>query len=121
MNAKSKARLKAMRSTRGYSLRATDGEPITVRIQEDGKITLSSRLRPDHGGLGDFNVTGLEPTKAAAKKKGFWRRLWEKIKDAIGAVVDAVTVPLFGYRCRPDIDIDLSDNRFVFGIKCKEA
>lgn len=121
MNAKTEARYQAMSSDRGLRLRATDGEPITVRINESGTISLATRLRPNNGGLGSFEVTGLEPMKAASKKKGFWRNLWDKIKGAAAAVVDAITVPLFGYRCRPDVQVDLKDRKFIFGIKCTEA
>lgn len=121
MNSNSEARYKAMCSKRGLTLEASDGEPISVRINENGTISLATRLNPDHGGLGSFEIRGLEPKKAAAKGKGFWQKLWDKVKGAAAAIADAVTVPIFGYRCRPDIDIDLSNNRFVFGIKCTEA
>ena len=63
----------------------------------------------------------MDPQKAASKKKSFWRRLWGKIKAAAGAIIDAVTVPIFGYRCRPDIKVDIKGRGISFGISCKEA
>lgn len=121
MNSKEAERYKAMCSKQGLMLEATDGEPISVRIGENGTISLATRLSTDHGGLGSFEIRGLDPEKAAAKEKGFWQKLWDKVKGAAAAIADAITVPLFGYRCRPDIDVNLKDNKFVFGIKCTEA
>lgn len=114
-------RLDRMRAKGGLKLKANDGEPISVCLDALGNIILTTRLSRDNGGLGQFRVRGLTAKKAASKKKSFWRKLWETIKDVAAAVSDAITVPVFGYRCRPDIDIDLSDGRFIFGIECKEA
>lgn len=114
-------RLKDMTSSRGMRVRIADGEDITVRINDRGTISLETTLSRDNGGLGAFEITGLAPKAAAAKKKGFWKRLWDKIKSVAGDVLDAVTVPVFGYRCRPDITIDLKDQVFTLGISCKEA
>jgi hypothetical protein len=110
-----------MRSDRGLRLRASDGESIAVKINNEGVISLASRLSPDYGGLGSFEITGLDPQTAASKKKGFWRRLWDKVKGAAGAILDAVTVPVFGYRCRPDIKVDVGNRGVSFGISCVEA
>lgn len=115
------SRYEEMTSERGMRVKVANGEVITVRADGRGTITLQSTLSPDHGGLGSFEITGLEPRAAAAKKKGFWRRLWDKIKEVAGDVLDAVTVPVFGYKCRPDITVDLKDQVFTLGISCKEA
>ena len=121
MNRKDETRYKKLCSDEGLKLRASNGEPISVRINESGTVSLATRLKPDNGGIGSFDITGLEPQKAASKKKSFWRKLWNTIKGAAAAIVDAVTVPIFGYRCRPDCQIDLSNGGFSFGIKCSEA
>lgn len=115
------SRYKEMRSDRGLRLRASDGEPIAVKINSEGMISLASRLDPDHGGLGSFEITGLDPQTAASKKKSFWRGLWNKVKAAAGAILDFVTVPIFGYRCRPDINVDFAGRGVSFGISCSEA
>ena len=102
-------------------LRTSDGEPITVKINNEGVISLASRLSPDRGGIGSFEITGLDPEKAASKKKGFWRGLWDKIKAGAAAIVDAITVPLFGHKCRPNIKVDIGNRGVTFGISCTEA
>ena len=106
-----------MCSDRGLTLEILDGESIAVKINKKCVISLASCLNPDHGGLGSFEITGLDPKKAASKKKSFWRRLWGKIKAAAGAVLDAVTVPIFGYRCRPDINVDIRGRGISFRLK----
>ena len=113
-------RYKKMSSDRGLMLKTSDGESITVKISKKGVVSLKSNLNPDHGGLGTFEITGLTAKKAATKKKSFWGKLWGKIKGAVGAVLDAVTVPVFGHSCRPDITIDLDGRGVTFGISCKE-
>lgn len=110
-----------MCSARGMTLKTVDGESITVKISNEGVISLASSLNPDHGGLGSFEITGLTPQKAASKEKSFWGGLWDKVKRFAGAVLDAVTVPVFGYSCRPDIKIDFGDRGISFGISCKEV
>lgn len=105
----------------GLDVKTQDGESIAVKINKEGVITLASSLDPNHGGLGSFEITGLTPQKAASKKKSFWGRLWDKIKSFAGAVLDAVTVPVFGYSCRPDINIDFNGRGISFGISCKEV
>jgi hypothetical protein len=115
------SRYEEMRSERGLRLRAAGGEQIAVSIDGEGKISLKSRLSRDHGGLGSFEITGLDPQTAASQKKSFWRGLWNKIKAAAGALLDAVTVPVFGYRCRPNISVDIGGGGVSFGISCVEA
>lgn len=114
-------RYKEMCSDQGLEVETQDGELIVVKINNDGIVSLASSLNPDHGGLGSFVITGLDPQEAAAKKKSFWGRLWSKIKEVAGAVLDAVTVPVFGYRCRPHIDIDFRNRGISIGISCKEV
>ena len=115
------SRSRKMHSDSGMRFKTLDDESVTVRISKKGVLSLTSSLNPDHGGLGSFIITGLDPKKAAAKKKSFFRSLWNKIKSAAAAIVDAVTVPLFGYRCRPDIGIDIKGRGVTFGISCNEA
>lgn len=115
------SRYKQMCSDCGLMLKTVDGESIVVKISNEGVISLASGLSPDHGGLGSFEITGLTPQKAASKKKSFWGRLWDKIKSVAGDILDAVTVPIFGYSCRPDIKIDFAGRGVSFGISCKEV
>ena len=114
-------RYKEMCSDRGLEVKTQDGELIIVKINKEGIVSLASSLDPDHGGLGSFEITGLDPQEAAAKKKSFWGRLWSKIKQVAGDILDAVTVPVFGYRCRPDINIDIKNRGISIGISCTEA
>ena len=114
-------RHQALCSDSGLRVKIGNGESVVVKMTEKGTISLASNLIPDRDGLGSFEVTGLDPQKAAAKKKSFWRNLWNKVKGAAGAVLDAVTVPVFGYRCRPDIKVDISGRGISFGISCAEA
>ena len=115
------SRYEKMCSENGLDVKTLDGESISVKINTKGVISLTSRLNPDHGGLGSFEITGLDPQEAASKKKSFWRGLWSKIKAAAGAILDAVTVPIWGYRCRPDIKVDVKGRGVTFGISCAEA
>lgn len=115
------SRYKQMCSKRGLRFKTSDGESVAVRINKKGVISLASLLSPDSGGLGSFEITGLDPQEAASQKKSFWRGLWDKIKGAAGAILDAVTVPVFGYRCRPDISVDIRGRGISFGISCTEA
>lgn len=121
-NVLSKAtRYKQMCSDRGLRFKTKNGESIAVRIDNEGVISMASRLSSDFGGLGSFEIVGLDPQTAASKKKSFWRGLWNTIKAAAGAILDAITVPVFGYRCRPDIMVDIGGGGISFGISCKEA
>jgi len=115
------SRYKQMCSDCGLTLKTVDGESIVIKISNKGVISLASSLNPDHGGLGSFEITGLDPQEAASKKKSFWGRLWGKIKSFAGELLDAVTVPVFGYSCRPDINIDFAGRGVSFGISCKEV
>jgi hypothetical protein len=110
-----------MCSDSGFRFETSDGETIAVKINKEGIISLASLLSPDSGGLGSFRIVGLDPQIAASKKTSFWRRLWKKMKAAAGAVVDAVTVPIWGYRCRPDIQVDIKGRGLSIGISCEEA
>lgn len=114
-------RYKKMCSDRGLNVKIRDGDLINVKINKEGVISLASNLSPDHGGLGSFEIAGLDPQKAASKKKSFWRGLWNKIKAVAGEILDFVTVPIFGYRCRPDIKVDIGGGGISFGISCTEA
>ena len=114
-------RYKKMYSDRGLRVKTRDGESITVRVNNEGIISLASNLNPNHGGLGSFEITGLDPQEAASQKKSFWRGLWNRIKSVAGEILDAVTVPVFGYRCRPDIKVDIGGRGISFGISCAEA
>lgn len=115
-----KSRYEKMHSDKGLTLKTEEGEPITVKINEKGTILLKSSLVSDNSGIGIFEITGLSAKKAASKKKGFWGSLWGKIKKLAGDVLDAVTVPVFGYSCRPDISIDIKNGGVSFGISCTE-
>ena len=115
------SRDREMRSSQGMTLKTLDDESIIVKISKKGVISLTSGLSPDNGGLGSFEITGLDQKTAASKKKSFWRGLWDTIKSAAAAIADAITVPIFGYRCRPDINVGINTGGITFGISCTEA
>jgi hypothetical protein len=59
--------------------------------------------------------------QATAKKKGFWGRLWDGIKSAVNAVIDAVTFDVGGATCRPSVSVGTSNGRLTsmtVGISC---
>lgn len=115
-----KNRYRKMHSDKGLTFKTTEGEPIAVKINKKGIISLESSLNSNNGGIGVFEITGLTARKASSKKKGFWRKLWDTVKAVAGALLDAVTVPVFGYSCRPNISINLKDRGASFGISCRE-
>ena len=115
-------RLKKICSDKGLSIKQTYGEDIFLIRNKDGVLQLKSAYENLNESILDMiTLTDMTPEEAAAKKKGFWRRLWNKVKKVAGDVLDAVTVPVFGYRCRPNASISFNPPSFTLGVSCVES
>jgi len=116
------SRLEKIYSDRGLIIKRSFGETLALVANSDDTLTLKSLANSeDDSLLGSITITGMTAKKAAKKKKGFWGKLWDKVKKVAGDALDAVTVPVFGYRCRPDANISFNPPSFTLGIKCVEA
>ena len=96
------------------------GDRVKVSISAKGKVSL--RSGDDLGDrLGVVVIDGFTYAEASKKSKGFWGRLWDKIKSVARAVVDVVTFDLGGASCRPDVNVTMKGGRFIglqLGISC---
>jgi hypothetical protein len=97
------------------------GDRLTVSVSRTGLAVIQADSPDENTILGSITVTGLTPQQAAKKSKGFWGKLWDKIKGAAKAVADFVTFDIGPVTCRPDARVDYQDGRinsYYVGVSC---
>jgi hypothetical protein len=106
-----------------FELDLDDGDRITATITKSGTVKLRAVEPEKMFVLGDVVIEGFAPEEAQAIARGFWGRVWNKIKSAVRAVMDAITFdggPYLG-TCRADVQVTHVDGVPVgatVGIKC---
>jgi hypothetical protein len=108
-----------------FALHLDDGDRISVTIAKSGTVEIRA-VEPDKMFvLGTVKIEGFTPEQAQAIAKGFWGRVWAGIKDAVRAVLDAITFdggPYLG-TCRGDVTVTHVDGVPVggtVGIACTQ-
>jgi hypothetical protein len=109
-----------MATTLKRAVTSPGGDAVTVSIGPTGQTTirLASATR---GELASVIVRGLTHAQASSKSRGFWGRLWDKIKGVANALVDAVTFNVGGATCRPSASVGMKGgniNQATVGISC---
>ncbi|MER8832869.1 hypothetical protein [Mesorhizobium sp. M0909] len=108
-----------------FELDLDDGDRILATIAKTGTVQIRA-VEPDKMFvLGTVIIEGFTPEQARAIAKGFWGRVWARIKAAFRAVLDAITFdggPYLG-TCRADVQVTHVDGVPVgatVGIKCTQ-
>jgi len=108
-----------------FQLNLDDGDRILATITKSGTVEIRA-VEPDKMFvLGTVIIEGFAPEEAQAIAKGFWGRVWARIKAAVRAVMDAITFdggPYLG-TCRADVQVTHVDGVPVggtVGIKCTQ-
>ena len=108
-----------------FDLDVDNGDRISATITKSGTVEIRA-VEPDKVFvLGTIIIDGFTPEEAQAIAKGFWGRLWDGIKSAVRAVMDAITFdggPHLG-TCRADVQVTHVDGMPVggtVGIKCTQ-
>ena len=106
-----------------FELSSDDGDQITATITKSGAVSIRA-IDPDKvADLESVVFEGFAPEEAQAITKSFWGWLWTKIKNAVHAVINAVTFnagPLG--TCRADVQVTHVDGIPVggtVGISCR--
>jgi hypothetical protein len=107
-----------------FELDLDDGDRISATITKSGTVKTRA-VEPDKVFvLGTVIIDGFTPEQAQAIAKGFWGRVWDGIKSAVRAVLDAITFdggPYLG-TCRGDVQVGFVDGvpvEATVGIKCQ--
>ena len=103
-----------------FAVTSPGGDALTVSIGPSGQTSIRSG-DPLDVLKGSVIVRGMTHAQATAKKKGFWGRLWDGIKAAVRAVVEAVTFDVGGATCRPSVSVGATKGRIsslTVGISC---
>jgi hypothetical protein len=108
-----------------FQLDLGDGDRISATITKSGTVEIRA-VEPDKVFvLGTVIVAGFTPEEAQAIAKSFWGRVWDRIKSAVRAVMDAITFdggPYLG-TCRADVEVTHVDGIPVggtVGIQCTQ-
>lgn len=112
---------KKNKSIRQFDMRSKEGDSIRVKVSQDGIITIQARRRSKHAVFESVIVNGLSPKEVTAKSKGFFGRLWDRIKGAVKDVVDAVTTTIGPFICRPTISVGTQNGKIIsvsLGLTC---
>jgi hypothetical protein len=108
-----------------FELDLDDGDRISATITESGTVEIRAVEPAKMFVLGTVIIEGFTPEQAQAIAKGFWGRLWTKVKAAVCAVLDAITFdggPYLG-TCRADVQVTHVGGVPVggtVGIKCTQ-
>ena len=105
---------------RPLTFRSRAGDSLAVTIGATGRTTIRAVASTGRG-LDALVVRGLTADEASRKSKGFWGRLWDGIKSAANAVIDAVTFGVGGATCRPSASVGLEGGRVTkvtVGVSC---
>ena len=108
-----------------FELDLDDGDRILVTITKSGTVEIRAVEPNKVFVLGTVTIDGFAPEEAQAIAKGFWGRVWARIKSAVRAVLDAITFdggPYLG-TCRADVQVTHVDGIPVgatVGISCTQ-
>jgi hypothetical protein len=104
-----------------FRLVSEAGDRLTVAISPTGFAVIRAEVLDENAVLGSLVVTGLTPEQVAKKSKGFWGKLWDKIKGAAKAVIDFVTFDVGPVTCRPDGSVNYHNGQVTswrVGVSC---
>lgn len=104
-------------------LASQSGDRLVVTISPIGLTVIQAEKSDLSSTLGSIVVIGLTPQQAAIKSKGFWGKLWDKIKKAAEDVIDAFTFEAGPLTCRPHAKVDFQDDKLIsitVGLNCQD-
>ena len=96
---------------RTFHVTSAAGDRVVITIGPAGRAELRAEVPDKEAVLGTVVVTGLTPTQAAKKSKGFWGKLWDSLKGAANAIIDAVTFEAGPFTCRAGMNVDYQSER----------
>jgi hypothetical protein len=106
-----------------FKLVSESGDRLTVAISPTGFAVIQAEVLDENAVLGSLVISGLTPEQVAKKSKGFWGKLWDKIKGAAKAVIDFVTFDVGPVTCRPDASVNYHDGKvtsWTVGVSCRD-
>lgn len=126
MNRKTKIKTDADQSKARSTVyfKSSEGEALALMISPNGLVTIWSEKIDKNTTLGSVIVSGLTLKQASSKSKGFWGKLWDKIKKVVSDVIDAVTFPAGPLTCRPSAQVGFQNGKIIslsVGISCKQT
>ena len=106
-----------------YHIESDAGDRLVVTINPTGLTVIQAKEFVDHISLDSLIVVGLTAEQASTKSKGFWGRLWDKIKKAAGDVIEAFTFDAGPLSCKPHAKVDFHGDKpvsFTVGLTCND-
>jgi hypothetical protein len=106
-----------------FRLVSESGDRLTVAVSPTGLTMIQAESQDEAATLGSIVVGGLTPQQAAKKSKGFWAKLWDKIKKVAEDVIEAVTFDAGPFTCRPTATVGFQDDRVTsvtVGLSCRD-
>lgn len=106
-----------------FRLVSESGDRLAVAISPTGLTVIQVENLDENTTLGSIVVSGLTPQQAAKKSKGFWGKLWDKIKGVAKDVVEVFTFKAGPFTCRPTAGVGIQDDKVIsvtVGVNCKD-
>ena len=106
-----------------FRLVSESGDRLAVAISPTGLTVIQVENLDENTTLGSIVVSGLTPQQAAKKSKGFWGKLWDKIKGVAKDVVEVFTFKAGPFTCRPTAGVGFQGDKVIsvtVGVNCKD-
>ncbi|MCB0237408.1 MAG: hypothetical protein KDH08_01960 [Anaerolineae bacterium] len=104
-------------------LTSESGDRLVIAISATGLTVIQAEALDDRTTIGSIVVSGLTAEQATKQSKGFWGKLWDKIKKVAGDVIDAFTFEAGPFTFRPTATVGFQDGKVIsvtVGLNCND-